>query len=184
MRSQNLTNGMRWDILHALQKYGFGQEEVALLCREAELGRLVWEERFNAREQLVLSSVPSGWFPEIGTVAAQIAGQYVRLSLGGSLRVPAFLRDTPLAVFDGGTRVADEYADICKCAARLKEAKSTAMSSAKAVPKSVTTVAKLVRIWLGVAQFLPPDDMRPRVLPALPIQDLNNMLGLHATENA
>lgn len=83
---------------------------------------------------------------------------------------------TPIA---GGHPLANELFEIDHDAAALKSEREQLTLSLQAVLDSVTTDTQLIKVWPEAVAFIPATERASSPqLPALPIADLNRMLGL------
>lgn len=171
-----LTKYIRDDILKAAVDHRFGPEYVALDRREGLLATKVYRAVFHADFER-MTSLPDGWLYETNSVCVQLGTQHTQLRSEKDIRLPWSKRGDCLAVFDGSHPFAEEYEAILRDRKDLDARRKKAKNAARSVLYSVSTVKQLVKVWPEVTEFVPLDS-KPAQLPALPIAELNGLLGL------
>lgn len=87
-----------------------------------------------------------------------------------------FSKYNPPLILD--TRFANELNNWLKCISSLNDLKHEITHQVSAAVGSFTTVKKLVENWPEIEQFLPDLNIPIRGLPAIPIEDINKLLGV------
>lgn len=186
-----LTKYSRSKIVEAAIEQRFAADREALADKYAAFALDVYNVTYSPTVRKRMAELPSGWLSEQNHLRASISGGFNVLHFCGSqarkaamvfgrlgvkLRV---LADHPTALIDGGTPMADRWARLCNEETDLCTAITAAKLATEQLLSKISTTEKLAEIWPEGVQFLPPEQV-PLNLPALPVGDVNKMLGLSA----
>jgi hypothetical protein len=177
-----LTGWIRNGILNKLTAHRFDAEFAAINVRERALGEKIYHDIFSEAEIELMASLPEGWLLEQDSIGIQFSGyHYGSIELPSLFRFPMEKSCGCLKSYDGGTEFAAEWEKILADRADVKSRRVQARAAASAILESVTTTAALLSKWPEVAPFLPAAT-EVHQLPALPIDNINKLLGLPAEE--
>lgn len=184
-----LTKYSRSKIVEAAIEQRFAADREALADKYAAFALDVYNVTYPPAVRKRMAELPKGWLPEQSHLRASIAGGFNVLYFCGSqarkaatvfgrpdveLRV---LAGRPTALIDAGTPLADRWAKLHNEEADLCTAITAATLATEQLISRISTTEKLAEIWPEGVQFLPPEQV-PLNLPALPVGDVNKMLGL------
>lgn len=184
MTSQKLPSYTRGIICNALLKHRFGEEEEALLENEYALGNSIYEDVFSEQHRALMLQLPVDWLPLYTTVTADFSGHFECLKMGTERPIPSSKTRCALAIYDADHELHSRYEELVSARDLLKARVTTARKQSMAVLNACSTTGRLLAVWPEVEPFIPdilktgPSDK----LPAIPIGQLNEILGLGATK--
>lgn len=173
-----LTNNVRSDIVLRAMKHRFTDDEKFVREMKNELAGMIYAEAFTKKDREKMCSLPDGWLPTTSVILANIQGMHVSLCTDRRFIVPANKRNDYLGSFAAGTAVANKWSDIINIESELKRKRDEVRATMNAVLRSVNTVKQLLVAWPECERFLHGLIRVPASVPAIPVDNLNKMLGL------
>lgn len=192
-----LNREMRSEICDALMLHRFEQPLRDLFAKRAELADKLHRDVYK-RQLSKMDELPEGWLPTYSGIKVQAGADVYFFNFNGvwsvrsgpgtviyAVEVASDQRRCPAMdssydvkkVYDAGSAMADEITDIVRETQQMEQSISEAQKQVGVTLDQFVTVEKLVEAWPEVTPFI-PEKQRPVSLPALPTQQLNDMLGL------
>lgn len=172
-----LTNELRTHILGQLLDHKFKAKEQEHKSRESDLALSVYKTMYTEEQIAKMNALPDGWLEEVNYFRCYIRGRSTHMDIAtGSVRVPHdhdHYYDVPV-----DSAVAKAWALLENDREALREARVHAYQAAGAALRQAYSVEKLVTLWPEVKPFVPQTAVPQVVSLALPIPQLNMMLGL------
>lgn len=200
--STRLTKEMRAATVAALLKHKFEAAEKALCLDVEQFGRDCFAHFMGKDNPRDMAKCPAGWFRHEQRLDFEVSNQrpyfdittdyntgkvVVRLSslprwtwpilLEKSHPIPYYMAETSKRQIKRDNPLWSVAESLNNRAAKLNEERREVDAKTYGALAAFTTVEKLVKAWPEVAEFI-PGGKPPAMLPALPVEDLNKMLGL------
>lgn len=202
MASTRLTHAMRESAVKAAMAHRFDKEEAAL-CSDAHAFGLRVFAHFAGDDLPKIKKLPARWFRHRETIYFDVPGirspfdtghsfatggrGMILLSEGRTAWRWSALLESPTPVpfwFEDKTleipRISDLWSEaeaLAQRADKLRTAMNETQAKLSGTLNAFTTVEKLVAAWPEIAPFL-PSKAAPAAVPALPLVELNKLLGL------
>ena len=182
-------------LIYALMRHRFQKEIDNMVAREIPLARRAYEEKFSEKERHLLESVPYGWVKKSDRIWIKANGGDYLLFYCGQFcvtpepwakesvdfkRVCEGLCDPfpDIFVLINDKALGDEIAGFAQERHDLKDCIYATQSSLTQQLKKIDSVNHLVELWPDIKPFIEALNITPASVPALPIADLNKMVGL------
>lgn len=193
MASTRLTNYIRDRIRQALIKRTFDPRKKELTETEHALGRAVYNDLYSAEVQMQMHRMPEGFLPTACGVQVKFGDSFVQVnwdSADAARRIAARriadkhdIRGRAAAkVYEPDHQLTKEFQKLQQLHKQFDDEMYEARRQINSLLGSCTTVEKLIRTWPEVEEFAKPflgkDAGVPSTALAIPIADLNKILGL------
>lgn len=203
-----LTDRKRAIIAHKALMFKFKKKARQILLKDIKFAQKVYNNVYSKKERDLFESLPKGLmyhsmffkvqfgsnFTEIGTGLLdcninnrlrttyedeECNGQFERSDLGCvNMLMPYEDRNRCVKIYEATDKLALEFVNITRATQDFKEEFIKAKQQLINTLKVFTTIKQLEKEWKEITQFLPKGETKV-LLPALPIDDINNMLGIN-----
>lgn len=202
MASTRLTNNIKSALLRRLIERAFKAQAQDMIDKHSAFAVRVYKDTF-ADKLKKMNGLPEGWLPTNDRIKVSFAGQVQSMRFDGALEGWSIdstlkgagaktlevkdMRFTDKAnggccnVYDATHPLAEEFTAHKNEMADLISEIQAAERTARTAMDSVTTVGKLIEVWPEVEEFAKDfldNGERKAVLPMVPRQKLNDILGL------
>lgn len=182
----NATN--RHDILKRALEHAFGEREKALTQKRLEHANDVYNDVYPADVQKQMRDLPRNYLPKGSCIMCRFDRDDMRIEFGDERKLVSyyhFNRSSYAKIYDPLHSLCVRHFEIKKEEEQLDTEKTRAKSGITAILESVRTVQKLYEVWPECEPFIKDYlSSTNAMLPALPIADINLMLGLTSTAGA
>lgn len=182
-----LTKYSREAIARRAVAHAFDPRQEALAEAEDALAREAYNTIFPAPEQALVAKVPSNWFRLDACLQFNVGGQRITLNVkGDGLPVPYRASGMEYGGYHCNQIGVIEHGELCDriqthaaLVDTVKSERRTALRATEKMLEAVTTTGKLKEVWPQGEQFYAEYEDRPApALPAVRVDEINNMLGL------
>jgi len=180
-----LTNEIRRQIITKLLDHGFSKRHAALRAEENALALELYNDIYSPEIQAQMQALPAGFLQARSTILCQFGNDCGVLFFKGDAGKRMAEKHVGLVakVYSVNSHFAMKYAELDFKKKMLSEERIQAKSTADGILYSVHTVEKLLEAWPECKPFVEAVTPMPKpLLPALPIPEINAMLGLTAAQ--
>lgn len=182
--SRRLTNDDRKVIRERLLAHAFGQRAAELLKEEHVLAAAAYDRVYSKKIRDAMAALPPGFVAEEGGIYATVAGRRCSLKFGEPRRVRSgYAGNIPDKCFNvladdalGAKILAHANAEKA-----LNEEREKAAMAVRAALSAMVTVKQCLERWPEVRTFVADLEKKPSTALAIPLRNLNKMLGLPPT---
>lgn len=197
--STRLTNELRETIANDILRHRFADQVDALISDRAEFADAVYCDIYRKADREKMDALPKGWLSEEQNIGVQFgaegrAYQNIEFSgafygpLGGmrtvkeneriSRRVQHKHRSGCAKAYEPSHKLVARYQELANRQSDMDAEFKAAKRQTLAALNSVQTIKRLIEAWPEVAPFASKHEDAPRNLPSVPVEALNEMLGL------
>ncbi|UQS95122.1 Nmad5 [Pseudanabaena phage Pam3] len=199
-----MTHHIREKLLKDLIARSFKERAQAQVDAQKVFAAEVYKACFTEKEHKLMASLPKGWLVMDDDIKVQIAHEVRTFHFSGSggnsylpselsmagaelehLRFPIpynkYIGSPVVAIFDADHPIRAMFDELENARRDLVAEISKAITATKKVLESVGSVKKLIEVWPEVEAFARPyqtEGERRAILPAIPREQINAMLGL------
>lgn len=182
-----LTNDIRQQIITRLIEHGFSKRWAALDVEENALALEVYNDIYPPKIQAQMQAMPAGFLSERGSIYCKFGSDCHVLDFGGNAtkRMADKHIGVVAKVYAANSPFAQKYSEWKFKNETLRDEYRQAKGTAQGILVSVRSVEKLLEAWPECKPFVESVTPVPKPLPpALPIPEINAMLGLTAAQDA
>lgn len=169
-----LTNKLRSQILDAVMDHAFKARQEQLAKAEGALAVELYNLTYTKEEQAFMNKVGSTGFGTKSDIYVFTLDRARWLSFYGEAKFNMSHRKTAKPEGDLLQRIEAHVAALDS----LRELCIKTHDEAEGILNSVTTVKRLLEVWPEVEAFVPKNPEQLNNLPAIPLAQLNSVLGL------
>lgn len=179
-----LTNEIRQQIITKLLNHGFSKQQAALEAEENALALDAYNDIYPSAIQELMQTLPTGFLTVSKSIYCKFGSEYANLAFEGSEGKCIADKHTGVAkVYAADSNLALKYMELDFKGKSLRDERNQAKVTAYGILYSVHTVEKLLETWPECKPFVEAVTPVPKPLPpALPIPEINAMLGLTAAQ--
>ena len=170
-----LTIEMRRTIRERALKHAFGKRESDLIDARLVIGDAIYDHLVDDATRKALAKVPSDFIHKSTSNYVRIAGHDCQVPFPTPRPVK---RGAFLGVIDGSHDLAQDWNSVESDLKAVREERRLATAKIAGVLDSVTTLKRLRDVWPECEPFLHGLERTAPSLPAVPVGDLNKLLGL------
>lgn len=204
--AKRLTSHIRDQIAKSVLTHRFSDEINALIAERSAFAEDVYNDVYRKADREKMAALPAGWLPEVDSLTAQFGEgvySYATIPLNGeiygSLRA---YRNGPKPVESVRRRSFNKHSRGCckvypadhRLSSRYDKIESAEKDLAKRIREteqqvvaalaSTSSVSVLLKAWPEIEPFAKHFIATPAKLPAIPVESLNETLGLPVAEAA
>lgn len=195
--SGRLTNDIRRAIADAMIKHRFSDEAADLIADQRAFALAVYDDIYKRKDRDAMAALPDGWLPTIDRISVFFGGQKTVLNLNGTFwvasdfeilrpAVESVERRVPFShwserkahAYDAGHRLSERFSKIESRMQKFVEDCRAANRQVLGALGKAGTIKSLCAAWPEATPFCAPFDAARPQLPAVPVAQLNRMLGL------
>jgi len=175
--SRKLTQELKNGIVGDLIRHRFDADTTKLEKERDKLADAIFKSAFSAPQRKKMNDLPAGWLPTTIRVDIMVGGQYSSFQIKDEQRIPYDKRNHRCMLnVDGKDPLGQRVTEWNTAWKSLQSTKDQARKEAHAILNSVTTTAKLQKVWPEIEPFL-PDESKPS-LPAVEVSKVNGTFKL------
>ena len=181
-----LTKTMRHQIISNLIKHGFKERREVLENAERIFADTVYNDLYSDDVKAKMEAMPKGFLPSKNYLYCTFGDQFGKVSFGKE-RIIAYKHHCGNAakVYESNSLIAQRFFRLSDHWDTLIKEEAQAESTTQGILESVSTVEKLLEAWPECRPFVEGIAPVPKPLPpALPIPEINAMLGLKLDSEA
>lgn len=180
-----LTNSIKEEILEEALNFKFSKEEAEIEKKRKELANDVYNDIYSKKTQEIMTGIPKGYLPTDVDCYVQFCNEYTRV-FWGDRRLIAYkhCNTNAVKVYNETHKLTLKFLAIKEEYRDWRHRRSNARLSISTILNSVSTVKKLIEVWPEGKRFIKNLEAEKVALPALPIAEVNKMLGLIPVEGA
>lgn len=174
-----LTNYMRDEIINKLIEHRFSEHEKELQKQGHILGLAIYDDIYPPEIQKAMAALPNNFLPLQFYICCNFGSKFAQVYFGCEKPVAYKHSYSSAKVYNFSDPLSDQFFKLRDERKELKDKKDIARETAQSILYSVHTVKKLLQVWPECQPFVETVASVPKpMLPALPIADVNAMLGL------
>lgn len=182
-----LTNEVRHQVMTRLLERSFSKRFEALETEEHALAHEVYNDIYPPEIQAQMQALPAGFLPVETSIYCRFGRDYHVLDFGGMAGKRMADKHAGIVAkgYPASSHLTMKYIKFASKRNALRDERNQAEATAREILYGVSTVEKLLKTWPECKPFVESVTPVPKPLPpALPIPEINAMLGLTAAQEA
>lgn len=140
----------------------------------------VYRDIYDEADRRKMARLPVGWLPERESLEVEFGSTYTNVSFGTARRIKYVDKGRCAKQYDAKHSLSHRHHELEARRKELKAQRKDLELKVMATLKSVTTVKRLYEVWPESRQFTDGISFEIANLPALPVKELNRLLGIAA----
>lgn len=177
-----LTRELREKILKKLLDHRFKNEQDALNKETQAMSAKIYASKYTPELLGLMAQLPKNSFKKLGSFKVRVGDRWEYFRLDTSVEI---LYSDSQACFDlvPDSAVGKELYNLVGRKNKLHARRSEAYNQVWEVLNSVTTINRLIKVWPETEPFVKEYLFDSPTLPAVPVQQLNELLELSSESN-
>lgn len=194
-----LVNDTRDTILENLLRHKFDPVRPIIAAKQSKIANKLYNMKYSAKVRKQMDELPEGWLPTDNDIAISYEGTVMRFRFNGVSftygydnkryiydrdaidivrRFPSDEKGQVVFVISNDDHISDDIRDFIKTENEYIDQIAQIQSEIRGLLSTFHTVEKLIEAWPEVKDFIPETTKPAITLPAIPINDINQRLGL------